>query len=52
MVDFISLGGTCKVKVLTTSQFSTFIDDFFVAMATVMFSQRFQFFCGGTHIVG
>ena len=29
MVDFISLGGTCRVKVLTTSQFSTFIDNFF-----------------------
>ena len=29
MVDFISSGGTCRVKVLTTSQFSTFIDNFF-----------------------
>ena len=29
MVDFISLGGTCRVKVLITSQFSIFIDNFF-----------------------
>ena len=29
MVDFISLGGMCRVKVLTTSQFSSFIDNFF-----------------------
>ena len=51
VVDFISLGGTCGVKVLTTSKFSTFTDNFFVAMATVIFSQRFQFFCGKKHMV-
>ena len=51
VVDFISLGGICGVKVLTTSKFSTFTDNFFIAMATVIFSQRFQFFCGKKHMV-
>ena len=46
-------GGTCRVKVLTTSQFVNFYQQFFfVAMVTVMSSQRFQFFCGRTQIVG
>ena len=55
MVDFISLGGTCRVKVLTTSQslnFQLLSTIFLVALATVIFSERFQFFCGRTHIVG
>ena len=53
MVDFISLGSTCRVKVLTTSlNFQLLSTIFLVAMATVIFSKRFQFFCGRTHIVG
>ena len=39
MVDFILLCGSCRVKILTTIKFSTFIDYFVVAMATVIFSQ-------------